>query len=201
MCKHIEPVATRTKFVILMHPKEYKKIKNGTGHFTHLSLANSELYVGLDFSAHTRVNALIDDPENRCYVLYPSAKSISLNDTPLTQENKTNVIFIIDATWDCSKKMLRVSENLQKLDYISFEHSRTSQFIIKQQPELHCLSTIESTLCVLELLTEHGDETLEEVQLNAFLNPFEAMVSYQQSRITDEHNEKKFVRFKRRRPV
>jgi DTW domain-containing protein YfiP len=38
-----------------MHPKEFKKTKNGTGHFTHLSLPNSELFMGIDFSDNDRI--------------------------------------------------------------------------------------------------------------------------------------------------
>ncbi|MEA3289204.1 MAG: DTW domain-containing protein, partial [Campylobacterota bacterium] len=41
MCEYTKPIATNTKFIILMHPKEFRKTKNGTGHFTHLNLSNS----------------------------------------------------------------------------------------------------------------------------------------------------------------
>ena len=74
-----------------MHPKEFKKTKNGTGHFTNLSLKNCEIHIGVDFSQ---------------------------NDT---------------------------------------------------------------TLCVLELLTEHKHETLDRQNLDSFLLPFKKMVKYQLS--------------------
>ncbi len=184
-----------------MHPKEFKKIKNGTGHLTHLSLNNSELHIDIDFSRHRRINELIDDPSNNCYLLYPSKKSILLNENSIIDDEKETVVFILDATWDISKKMLRMSENLQQLPHISFEHTRTSQFEIKQQPADYCLSTIESTLCVLELLEANADEQIGEQGLNAFLDPFKAMIRYQQSCIDDSGiGYKNSVRFKRRRP-
>ena len=183
-----------------MHPKEFRKIKNGTGHLTHLSLENSELYIDIDFSEHKRVNELINDPANSCYLLYPSEKSILLNENSIAQEEKKRVIFILDATWDCSKKMLRLSRNLQQLDAISFHHTKQSQFAIKQQPEVHCLSTIESTLCVLELLDVHQDEMIGKEGLEGFLNPFKAMIAYQQSCIGETGNSyKNSVRYKKRR--
>ena len=43
ICKHIRPLQTKTRFIILMHPKEYKREKNGTGHITNLQLENSEV--------------------------------------------------------------------------------------------------------------------------------------------------------------
>jgi len=185
-----------------MHPKEFKKIKNGTGHLTHLSLPNSELYIDVDFSDHRRVNELIDDPNNNCYLLYPSKKSLLLNETSVVDAKKSTVIFILDATWDISKKMLRLSRNLQLLPHISFEHTRTSQFAIKQQPADYCLSTIESTLCVLELLEANADEQIGEKGLESFLNPFKTMIHYQQSFIDDPTaSHKELVRFKRRRPT
>lgn len=194
MCGHIRPIETRTKFVLLMHPKENRKTKNGTGRLTHLSLPNSEIHVGIDFSNHKRVNALIDDPENDCYILYPGENSIRLNDTSVVREGRRTVIFIIDSTWACSKKMLRLSKNLHPLPRVSFEHAELSRFKIKHQPKEYCLSTIESTRCVLELLAKHGDEQIEPRRLETFLAPFEAMVAYQVNRLETEHN----VRFAER---
>jgi len=42
-----------------MHPKEYRKEKNGTGIMTALQLENSEIIVGVDFTNNDRVNEII----------------------------------------------------------------------------------------------------------------------------------------------
>jgi DTW domain-containing protein YfiP len=162
-----------------MHPKEYRKIKNGTGHLTHLSLPNSELHVGINFSEHKRVNELLNDAQNLCYLLYPDQNSIEINSHKLSHEGKNVVIFIIDSTWACAKKMLRESTNISSLQSISFTHTKTSEFAIKEQPAEYCLSTIESTLCVLELMDKNGDETIEEGGLEEFLHPFKKMIEFQ----------------------
>jgi len=192
MCKYIDSFETQTKFVVLMHTHEFKKIKNGTGHFTHLSLANSELYIGTDFSKHSDVNKLINDDNNRCYVLYPSDESLVLNDSPLIKDNKQNVIFLIDATWHNAKKLLRDSVNVQTLPKLSFKHTKNSQFKIKEQPMDLCLSTMESTLCVLELLNKQGNESLSSSSLDSFLEPFKKMVEYQLKCITLESKSPRF---------
>lgn len=179
LCATIQPIQTETKFVILMHPKEFKKTKNGTGHLTHLSLPNSQLYVGDDFTHHNAVNLLINDQNNLCYVLYPGKKSLPLNAQRIETQRKQLVIFIIDGTWPCSVKMLRLSHNLQQLPKLSFTHTKISQFQIKEQPKDFCLSTIESTLTILELLTAHELERIEEEAFKRFLDPFLAMVAYQ----------------------
>lgn len=179
MCEYIKPIQTKTKFVVLMHTHEFKKIKNGTGHFTHLSLKNSELYVETTFANHKAVNALLDDVNNNCYVLYPGEASIVLNEHPLPKTQKQNVVFLIDSTWHNAKKLLRDSPNIQALPKVSFEHTKNSGFKIKEQPMDLCLSTIESTHCVLELLTLSGSEELSTLELDSFLEPFRKMVEYQ----------------------
>jgi DTW domain-containing protein YfiP len=162
-----------------MHPREFKKTKNGTGHFTHLSLPNSQIHIGVDFSNNKSINTIIDDSSNNCYILYPGKDTIKLNTQNIYEENKKNIIFIIDSTWACSVKMLRVSKNLHHLPRISFEHSKISIFKIKTQPNSYCLSTIESTLSVLELLNFHNIESIEKDKFKNFLQPFEKMVEYQ----------------------
>jgi DTW domain-containing protein YfiP len=162
-----------------MHPKEFKKTKNGTGHFTHQSLINSKIFIGIDFNNHNEINNILEDKTKKCFILYPSNNSIKLNTQTISEENKKNVIFIIDSTWPCSRKILAVNKNLQNLQKVSFIHSKSSQFKIKTQPNEYCLSTMESTLCVLELLNYHKIENIEKKEFNTFLQPFQKMVQYQ----------------------
>ena len=187
VCQYtVEPIKTNTKFVILMHPKEFGKTKNGTGHMTKNSIDNCELYVGIDFTNHRRVNELLNDEQYEAYVLYPGEDTIKLNSQKLPSKKKS-LIFIIDSTWPCSKKILRLSSNIRDLKRVSFEHDKSSQFKIKTQPNQFCLSTIESTLCVLEQLNKQKIEKIEEQSLNNFLEPFTKMVEYQITCLSSEN--------------
>ncbi len=179
LCTFIKPVATKTKFIILMHPKEFKSIKNNTGRLTHLSLKNSYLFVGIDFSNHNKINSIISNDKNYCVVLYPAKNSICLNEKKLYLDEKDLVIFIIDATWDSSKPMLRLSENINKLPKISFTHTKKSAYKFKRQPFVQALSTIESTSYILEILKEQKVESISKKAICEFLNPFEEMVKFQ----------------------
>ena len=181
MCKHIYSLKTSTHFVLLMHPKEFKKTKNGTGYFTHLSLPNSSLYVGIDFSKHREINEMLNNPNNLCYVIYPSSQSINLNTQNISQSQKNTILFLIDATWPCSRAMLLKSSNINNLPKVSFTHTKTSSFGFKKQPKEYCLSTIESTQSILELLSHHKIENISSDELKEFLTPFKEMVRYQQS--------------------
>ena len=192
MCQHCVEIQTQSKFIILMHPKEFKKVKNNTGRFTHLSLPNSELFVGIDFSDHARINAIIDSHES--YILFPSQDAINLTYERPKPSSKL-AIFLIDATWACAKKIFTASRNLQRVAHMSFETTKESAYEIKVQPQAHFLSTIESTQTVLELLHKWEFEQLDEKKLAAFLSPFHAMIAYQKELINNPKTNA--VRFKK----
>ena len=179
LCSSITQINTKTKFVILMHKKEFQKTKNGTGIFSHLSLKNSELFVGIDFSDNTKINAIVADTNNNCFVLYPSQYAMALNSTDIVQSEKNTVIFLIDSTWACASKILRESKNIKNLPHISFYHDKTSAFGFKKQPQEICLCTAESIHCVLEILKEKKHEDISQENLDKFLKPFHTMVALQ----------------------
>src|ERR1700692_1921492 len=78
-CTSIRPMDTRTKFVFLTHPKEFKHEKAGTGRLTHLCLTNSELHMGIGFDDDPAVQSLINDPGNFPVLLYPGANARNLS--------------------------------------------------------------------------------------------------------------------------
>jgi DTW domain-containing protein YfiP len=179
ICMHISPLQTKTRFIILMHPKEYKKEKIGTGHMTMLQLENSEIIVGVDFTNNNRVNEILK--EKSCsFLLYPGKDNFNLSNRESSEINSfignNPTIFLLDGTWPCARKMLKLSKNLQKLKRVSFDNKIKSKFIIKQQPASLCLSTIESVYTVLNLLKEGN---IEQCETKDFLIPFEKMIGYQ----------------------
>jgi len=186
ICKYVKSLNTKARFIILMHPKEYKKEKNGTGHMTKLQLENSEIIVGVDFTNNARVNEILSQEESCSFLLYPGKDSFNLSlkkssETISLMGNKP-YIFILDGTWPCARKMLKLSKNLQALKRVSFDKKIKSKFIIKQQPDSLCLSTIESVYTVLNLLKESN---IEQCETEGFLIPFEKMIEYQVECILD----------------
>ncbi|WP_257014149.1 tRNA-uridine aminocarboxypropyltransferase [Winogradskyella undariae] len=189
ICKHISPLQTKTRFIILMHPKEYKKEKNGTGHMTKLQLKNSEIIVGVDFTNNSRVNEILTKEKNSSFLLYPGKDNFNLSVREGSEINSfmgsNPNIFILDGTWPCARKMLKLSKNLQELKRVSFDNEIKSKFIIKQQPEPLCLSTIESVYTVLNLLKKGG---LEQCDTKDFLVPFEKMIEHQLEYLQNPNN-------------
>ncbi len=146
-CSSIQSMDTRTRIVLLMHPKEFKQEKAGTGRLTHLCLARSEIHMGIGFDHDEAVQALIHDPRNYPVLLYPGTTARNLSRGDLTASDlggRQLVVFVLDATWSGARKMLRLSPTLQALPRIMFTPAAPSRFVIKQQPQEGCLSTLEA---------------------------------------------------------
>ncbi len=180
LCDSITEIKTKTKFVLLMHPMEAKKEKVGTGRLTHASLPNSEIIMGIDFSNDIRVNELINDSTKSCYVMYPGVEAINISNDKFEFDHseKELVVFIIDATWPCAKKMMKLSTNLLNIPRLCFNPEVKSRFEIKQQPMEYCLSTIESVHYFLTALEQQGHENLNGIQENLLVT-LKALVDYQ----------------------
>jgi DTW domain-containing protein YfiP len=179
-CSSIVPMATHTRFVFLMHPKEYKKEKAATGRLTHLCLANSAIHVGVEFDQNGDVQAILADPRNFSVLLYPGPNALNLSTGALTDAalgGRRLVVLVLDATWSGARKMLKLSPSLQRLPRVMFNTNARSRYVIKQQPQDGCLSTLEATH---ELLL-----TLEGAGLDAYPLPaqlpalFERMQDFQ----------------------
>jgi DTW domain-containing protein len=156
---------TRSRFVFLMHPKEFKQEKAATGRLTHLCLTNSVIHMGIGFDEHPDVQALICDPNNFPVLLYPSADAVDLSHHALPAAaiaDRQLVIFLLDATWSLGRKMLKLSRSLQALPRVMFSASAPSRYVIKQQPQVGCLSTLEATHELLLALERSGFDTYAE---------------------------------------
>ncbi len=164
-CGSITPMPTRTKFVILMHPYEHKRVKANTGRLTHLCLADSELHLGIGFDEHEAVQALINDPRNFPVLLYPGrdSRDLSKGELPVADlAGRRLVVFLLDATWRLVRPMFRTSLSLQRLPRIMFTNAAPSRYIIKRQPEPGCLSTLEATHELLGALDRAGLEVYSQ---------------------------------------
>ncbi len=182
-CASLQPMATRTRFVFLMHPKEFKEEKAGTGRLTHLCLPNSELHMGRGFDDAEAVQQTLNDPRHLPVLLYPGRDALNLSDAltgaapGLADAGRTCpalplhpvraalrdglggrrlVVVLLDATWSGARKMLRLSPSLQRLPRIMFTPSAPSRYVIKQQPQEGCLSTLEAVHELLLVLERAG---------------------------------------------
>ncbi len=148
--------------MFLMHPKEFKQEKAATGRLTHLCLPNSAIHVGIEFDRNEAVQEIIADPKNFAVLLYPGTHARNLSEGALTAAElgkRQLVVLLLDATWSCARKMLRLSPTLQRLPRVMFNATARSRYVIKQQPQDGCLSTLEATHQLLQTLERAGLDT------------------------------------------
>ncbi len=160
VCADIRPFPTVSRFLILMHPKEFKKEKVGTGRFSHLILQNSEVIVGINFDEKARFRDRLEDEHFQSVVVYPGRNAIDLSEPAAVSQlgSKPLQFILIDGTWQCAKKMMNLTTRLHGLPQVSFAAGRTSEFQVKHQPRPECLSTAESLHQVLHDLNQVGIE-------------------------------------------
>lgn len=184
-CPSLLPLETRTRFAFLMHPKEFKQEKAGTGRLTQLCLPHSSLHMGVAFDGDAAVGELLADPRYFPVLLYPGRQTLNLSHaldqagrpTPefaafqAALAGRTLLVVILDATWSGARKMLKLSPGLQRLPRLMFTPASLSRYVIKQQPQDGCLSTLEA---VHELLT-----VLERVGLDAYQDPGRLLAIFQ----------------------
>lgn len=178
MCQYTKPpVETGLKFILLMHPKEAKRQRTGTGRLSHLCLPDSEIIMGLDFTeknaAGRRLFELLGDSKYLPLLLYPGdgawkAKSPALKEAAA---GKILMPILIDATWFCSRKILQHNPFLLDLPKMSFAGNYRSIFTFKHEPRPECVSTIETCYYLIKELQEVG-------LANAAANPEPLMTSF-----------------------
>ena len=222
-CHDLKSFHTTTRFVLLMHPKEAKKNKTGTGRISHLCLKNSEILIGVDFSGSRRFNELINDDSFIPFVLYPGESSYRVDYKEIPTEvskliksgKKRPLVFILDGTWPCAKKMMLVNSKLHGLPRLSFSSSPDlrSQFTIKHQPSPVCLSTIESIFYFLKAwrkgeypeISSNSDDTvlldglagIVNFQIKCALDPH--LKSYRKGRYKTQDEKRNSIKWDKRK--
>ena len=180
LCAYATPVQSGVKFVVLMHPKEAKRERTGTGRLAHISLVDSELLVGLDFSGNARLQELLCDKRYLPVLLYPgdSAWTAKSADFAASLGDKTLLVIVVDATWFCSRKVIEHNPFLLDLPRISFSREYRSEFTFKREPRPECVSTIESCYYLIKELQE-AQFVSHSVDASSLMTVFRKMVAAQ----------------------
>ena len=178
-CAAVQPIATRTRVVILQHPRE-SDVPINTARIAELSLSNSTLHVGLDFAGDRALRAALDDPAAPAVLLYPSDGEDAKD---LAQEPPAGpvTLVVIDGTWWQASKLFKLNPFLQRLPRYGLAPSEESRYRIRREPAAHCLSTIEALEAALAVLEDKPGGFPE------LLKPFDTMVETQLNFVAHEH--------------
>jgi len=183
-CTWLKPFNCKIEFIILTHPIEFQR-RIATGRMSHLSLKNSRLIVGHDYTKNKELNQLLADPGLHCVMLYPGRLASNL--TPMSRQERSDLIpprkrlavIVIDGTWSTARKMVHLSQNLKTVPRVCFTPPSPSNFRVRQQPRAECYSTIEAIHHTIDLLGPSCGFATEARKHDSLLYVFDQMVNRQ----------------------
>ncbi|CAN5871190.1 tRNA-uridine aminocarboxypropyltransferase [soil metagenome] len=168
-CSALPTLETRTKIVILQHPRE-REMPIGTARMASLCLPRAQLHVGVRWDEHAALAAALSDPTHPPILLYPGpgAKNI-LSEPPAGPVT----LVVVDGTWSQAKTVVRDNPVLNTLPRYAFDSPEPSNYRIRKEPKVEYVSTIEALMHVLGALENDAP------RFRALLTPLNAMVDAQ----------------------
>jgi DTW domain-containing protein YfiP len=167
-CKGIVPIQTKTRVVILQHPRE-RDVGIGTARIARLCLPNAVLRTDVDFSSDPIVRGLL--AEGNAHILFPGAEAA---DVETAHFPEPITLVVLDGTWWQAQKLLRANAALASLPRLRMTPLRPSLYgQVRREPADHCVATIEAIAHVL------GHLEGEPQRFGELLRPFAAMVERQ----------------------
>jgi len=173
-CADLKPVATKTRVVILQHPRE-RDVGIGTVRLARLGLAWCEVRRDVDFSDDPVVRQVL--ASGNAHLLFPGPDAIDVETadfpSPIT-------LVVLDGTWTQAQKLLKANPGLAALPRLRLSPLAPSLYgQIRREPAAHCVATIEAIAHVLGYLEKDRERFAE------FLRPMAAMVERQLYFVTE----------------
>jgi DTW domain-containing protein YfiP len=168
-CAALPRLETRTRVVILQHPRE-RNVAIGTARMASLCLPGSMLKVGLRWDDADEVAAALTDPERPAILLFPGAGARDILAEPPAGPV---TLVMVDGTWSQARSLVRDNPRLAALPRYGFAAPTPSEYRIRAEPRAEYMSTIEALMVVLGVL--EGDAE----RFRALLQPLRAMVDAQ----------------------
>jgi DTW domain-containing protein YfiP len=163
ICKLIQRVDNRVSLVILQHPQEVHEVKN-SARLLYLCLKNSHIEIGetfgdnffLSFQTGNHYDLLL-------YPTMPEEKSLGIIQAPTIDPCRLNIdgdlrllsgirLWILDATWRKSRKMLYLNPALQAMPRLSLHNCPPSIYTIRKAHSENQLSSVEASCYALQQL-------------------------------------------------
>ena len=180
LCSYTAEIDTGVKFVLLMHTKEAKKQRTGTGRITNICLKESEIIVGVDFASDRRLHELLSDEHYYPMLLFPSPDALNAASPTIKSgiAGKTLLVIVVDGTWACARSILNKNRFLLNLPKLSFCGEYRSMYTFKKEPKPEYISTIESCYYLIKEMQSVG--IIEpSIDPSPMMNAFKQLVTFQ----------------------
>jgi DTW domain-containing protein YfiP len=185
-CEALPQIDTRTRVVILQHPRE-RDMPIGTARMATLALTNASLRVGMQWTADN-LGDVVGDPARPAILLSPGPDARDILREPPAG---AVTLVVVDGTWSQAKSLIRRNPFLQTLPRYAFDTPEPSQYRIRREPRPEYTSTIEALMHALAALEGNPG-------LRALLDPLRTMVDRQ---LACEANATKRLSYRRPRDM
>jgi DTW domain-containing protein YfiP len=182
----VQRIHNLVSLVILQHPQEVYEAKNSAG-LLNMCLENSQIHVSETFSdnffeqfhAGSYYDLLL-------YPYTPEEKSLGIAQAPAIDLERLNIgdnlaklgrirLWVIDATWRKSRKMLYLNSALQAMPRLNLNDCPPSIYKIRKAHSENQLSTLEASCYALRQLEQNT------VDYTPVINAFAAFIAEQQA--------------------
>ncbi|HET8540010.1 MAG TPA: tRNA-uridine aminocarboxypropyltransferase [Anaeromyxobacter sp.] len=145
VCAGLGPIPSRTRVVILQHPRE-ARLAICSAWLTRVALERAELHRGMSFEDCPRVREVLAAPGTA--LLFPGgAPAASRAAAP------PGALVVVDGTWLQAEKMLEANPAIAALPRLSIPPGRPSGYgELRREPAEGHLSTIEAVALALGAL-------------------------------------------------
>ncbi len=144
VCASLRPVPSRTRVVLLQHPRE-ARLAICSAWLTRIALSNAELHRGVRFGSHPRVAEIVASPGT--VLLFPGEGAFAPED--LAREPPA-ALLVVDGTWPQAERMLRDNSAIAALPRLALAPVRPSSYgALRREPAPGHLSTIEAVALAL----------------------------------------------------
>src|SRR6185295_6068261 len=115
-CRLVVPLRTRTRVVVLQHPRE-RDVPINTGRIAALCLPDAEVHVGVTWEGTPALERVLSDPARPAALLYPGPGATDVEREPPTEPI---TLVVIDGTWWQARKIVRANRTLSSLPRYAF---------------------------------------------------------------------------------
>ena len=171
------PITCNTKVIVLQHPRESRRaIRTCRMLELGLSPGSCLVFEGTSFSCeNSLVSSLIN--QSNTFLLYPGKGAICLDNLCHMKDRQESssaiTLVLLDGTWREAKSILRNSPLLQTLPKVTLKAGEPSEYVVRSQPALGGLSTLEAAARAIEVLEQ------QQGLLDSLLAPLRALCNTQ----------------------
>ena len=157
-CARLKAFDPGFDLALLIHPREARN-PVGTARMLHRFTLGSQIFqgTGKELSRDVKLQSWLKSHQGKTWVLYPSSDAVWVNpqsDAPFSREARAGIL-IIDGTWSQARGLMRDCLPLRGLPTLAFHPRAPSQYAIREQPQELCMSSLEATHELCQMLNLH----------------------------------------------